>query len=242
MLLSDEQLSIIKAHVIDCYPNEAVIGITATEAIPLTNIHDNPKDYFRVSSKEFYLHDFIALVHSHTSYPSKGYNVSSYWDIRTPSKNDMIAQKNLNIPFGIIGYDGDNITDLIWFPDYDSPIMNQPFIYGVYDCYRIIKAWYWQNWQIKLMDHPREFDWKEVDNLYNTKYEEAGFYEVDRSLPLEIGDMIYMRINGNYDNHAALYIGDGKILHHLNNRLPTIEHYAKWRSKVTKHLRYNKEK
>lgn len=239
MNLSATQLQVVYDAVKRVYPNEAVIGITARKAIPLTNIHPEPLDHFLVDSNEFYKHKFKGLVHSHTRHPSKpSETYTTYYDIRTPSMADMQLQQSLDMPMGIIGYDGENMTEVLWFPDIDSSIMDKPFIYGVYDCFRVAKAWYWQNKKIKLIDHPREFDWRQVHDLFNSKYKEAGFESIDKSLPLIEGDLVLFKINSEYENHVGVYVGDGKILHHFSNRAPAIENYAKWRSKITKHLRY----
>lgn len=242
MNLSNKQHSIIKEAVIASYPNEAVIGITKTSAIVLDNIHSDTLYYFMVDSKKFYKHKFIALVHSHTSHQSKQQErLFSYSDIRSPSVADLNTQINMGIEFGICGYDGDNYIPPVFFPDYESDIFDKPFIYGVYDCYRVVKAWYYQNKGIKLIDKPRDFDSKTISSLIDV-YNDFGFYEIDKSVQLVEGDVITMKIGSTFDNHVSLYIGDGNILHHLTNRMPVVEQYSKWNGKISKHLRYKNEK
>lgn len=240
MKLSKTQLKVIHDEVSKQYPNEAVIGITKRKAIPLINIHPEPKERFSVDPEEFYQHDFIGLVHSHTNIEYKPEGVLS-WHICTPSKMDLTTQNNLDIPFGIIGYDGENFSDIHWFPDYDTPIESRPFIYGIFDCYGVVKYWYKHNRDIILKDVPRDFDDAEINSLVQSLLiDDIGFIEVDKFRELEVGDVIALAIGSKVINHLAVYIGDGRILHHLIDRIPRIDNYRKWSPFAVKHLRLNK--
>lgn len=243
MKLNNKQLQIIHDATLESYPNEAVIGITKRTAKVLTNIHEDPSNHFKVDTEEFYKNDYIGLVHSHPSnavYVPEG---AREWDICTPSKTDLITQQALDIPFGIIGTDGENVTDIVWWPDYDTPIEGRRFIYGIWDCYGLVKKWYKDNRDMILTDVPRGFDDDEIDSLSKSLLEDTlNFKEVERFRDMKIGDIICMGVGARKINHLAVYIGNGQIYHHMIHQIPKIDNYSKYANFVIKHLRHGDTK
>lgn len=240
MKLNDKQLAIIHKHTLACYPNEAVIAITKTTAKPLVNIHETPETDFKVDAKEFYKFKGIALVHSHPTVlgkPNPMYG-NHYVDARVPSGHDMQTQLNMNIPFGIIACDGTEISPILWFPDLESPLEGHEYTHGVYDCYRVIRAYYWQNYKILLQDFPRDYDWyKKTPRLYLDEFKNVGFDEITED-QLQPGDAIIIRLIAMHESHAAIYLGNDEIVHHNNDSLSRVENYSRWRPKMTRFLRY----
>ncbi|NOE09470.1 C40 family peptidase [Vibrio cholerae] len=106
------------------------------------------------------------------------------------------------------------------------PLIGRPFIYGVMDCYAIVRDFY-EKLNIALPKNESEDLWWEGDQeLYLDNFESAGFYKLCSGAPdeiantqLEVGDVILMQILSDRVNHAALYIGDGIILQHLYGKL-----------------------
>lgn len=244
MELNNLQLGIIREHTMAVYPHEAVIAITQDNAYPLENIHEDPCNQFRVDAKAFYKLKPVALVHSHpTSTPTTvAMNNGNYVDARTPSVADMTTQMNMDIPFGIISYDGIECTDIIWFPDLDSPIEGQSYMHGVYDCWRLIRAYFYQKHNVTLMDIPRDAEWYEANpNTLSDNFTAAGFHPIIED-ELQEGDVLLLRVIGDYVTHTAVYIDPDTILHHINNRLSGIDSYPRWRKRVTNYLRYDPTK
>jgi cell wall-associated NlpC family hydrolase len=69
-------------------------------------------------------------------------------------------------------------------------------------------------------------------------FAQAGFSPVDAS-DLQTGDCFLMQVASSVPNHAAVYLGDGLILHHLQGRLSSRDVYGGYWQKVTTHiLRY----
>lgn len=225
------------------YPNEAVFVITSKGiAIELENTASDPIHDFEIDAEKFWSYEPKALVHSHTVLRGTPADLNNYVDARSPSGMDMQSQEAMGLPWGILAVDEDSVTDIVWFPDMDGEIIEQPYISGINDCYTLIQKYYWQNYQVKLK--PMAYSplwWKEDPNLYVDNYRDAGFYEVQER-ELEVGDMILIRIYGDVATHSALYIGDDKIMHHMANRLSTIENYSKWRSRMVTFLSHNKGK
>lgn len=232
----------IKSKVIEDYPNESVIGITSDkEFIPFYNIHSDPNNFFRINPEEFYKHDIAVLIHSHTVIDGIGLNSpdGSWIDPRTPSKEDMELQKALNIPFAIVSTDGDECSNPLFFPDYDSPLLGIEYINGVYDCWSLLMRFYHQKFKIKIDDYPRAHShWdkrtEHADIDVYTQYEDYGFIEVEEP---EYGDLIIFKIKDSI-SHGGIYVGDDKFIHHISKRLSCTESLPRWRSKVWKIARH----
>lgn len=240
MKLNQKQLEVIRDETLRVYPQEAVIVITKTGAIPLQNIHSDPVNHFEIDPKAFYKLKPVALVHSHTIQTGQNPSpdVFMYYDPRTPSHMDMATQLQLDLPFGIIAYDGETLTDIVWFPDLDADTIGKEYIHGVYDCYSIVRRYYWQNYKIKLQDYARSYDWwNNGGNLYTSNIANSDWVEIKQQ-DLREGDLILMRIKDSVECHAALYIGDDQLIHHLAGRLSTTDNFGRWRKKMTRFFKH----
>jgi cell wall-associated NlpC family hydrolase len=60
-------------------------------------------------------------------------------------------------------------------------------------------------------------------NLYLDNAEAWGFYRV---FDLKVGDVILIQVHANVPNHAAIYIGNEKIMHHVAGRLSKTDPYG----------------
>ena len=89
---------------------------------------------------------------------------------------------------------------------------------------------------LDLPDYQR-FDewWKRGENLYLDNFTHAGF-DVASSDGLGEGDVLLMQVNSDVPNHAAIYLGDGLILHHLQGRLSSRDVYGGYWQKITTHI------
>jgi cell wall-associated NlpC family hydrolase len=125
------------------------------------------------------------------------------------------------------------------------------FVHGDTDCYGLVRRVYSEVFGITLTnyarpdfwwDHPEEF------NLYMDNVENEGFRQVPSDLmrTWEVGDLIFMAIQSSVPCHAAIYIGNGEILHHFYGRKSAIDTYCKlWKNTTTgvfrhKDLKINK--
>jgi cell wall-associated NlpC family hydrolase len=71
-------------------------------------------------------------------------------------------------------------------------------------------------------------------NLYLDNFGSAGFHTTDLA-DLQVGDVLLMQVASPVPNHAAVYLGDGLILHHLQGRLSSRDVYGGYWHKVTTH-------
>lgn len=110
------------------------------------------------------------------------------------------------------------------------------FSHGTTDCYGLIRKVYAEVFRIQLRDYARPDEWwdhPEEYNLYRDNIEKEGFRVVESDLAKdrEVGDIILMAIQSTVPCHGAIYIGNGKILHHFYGRKSSIENYCRiWKN------------
>lgn len=194
-----------------------------------TSLSDNnfvidPADYAKAEDYG----EIIAVFHSHYGVPS------------TPSNADLVSCEKTGLKWYIY-----SVTANTWNSfnptGYVSPLVGREFVHGTLDCYSIVKDWYKQELDVNLPEPVRQDDWwLKGENLYEDNYALAGFVEVTDSI--EKGDVILMQMGSSkVSNHAAVYLGDDLILHHMHNRLSSRDVYGgMYKKYTTKVLRYVK--
>lgn len=242
MDITSEAMSALKQHALREHPNESCGVILDGEYVACTNTAQDPSNDFKIAKDEYltlYKRGVIqAIVHSHTHGLNRTMEEREI-DPRTPSQNDMIGQQTTAIPWGIVSTEGETVTDPVWLGDtMDTPLTQRKFIHGVFDCYCIIRDYYWQNHGAKLPEYPRDYKWWEgAGNLYTDNFEHAGFKQITWDEMRE-GDVLLVNILCDKPNHAAIYCGENTILHHYQTRLSGYDKLSKWKSRVSYVLRY----
>lgn len=83
------------------------------------------------------------------------------------------------------------------------------------------------------------------ENRYDDNWEREGFYEVPAA-QLRPSDMIMMQVSAPVTNHAAIYLGDNQLLHHmfgqLSARVPYGKYYRDRTVRVVRHKGIGNEK
>lgn len=158
--------------------------------------------------------DIVAIVHSH---PNASAN---------PSQADRVACEASGLPWHIVG-----IPSGVWAYiepcGYLAPLVGREWAHGVLDCYSLIRDWYRIERGIELRDFHRDDEWwTRGENLYLDNFQQAGFRRLADGEDLQVGDGILMQVLSNVPNHAAVYLGDGIILHHLHGRLSSRDVYG----------------
>lgn len=126
-----------------------------------------------------------------------------------------------------------------------SLFLGRPFNHGVVDCYAMIRDFYQVTFDIPLTNYARpDVWWYSGLNLYEENILKEGFKLVDIPLKeLQYGDVILMAIKTKIPCHAAIYIGEGKILHHFYGRLSSIENLkGLWHNSITGIYRHREVK
>lgn len=229
----------IIAHAEDAFPDECCGAVVDGKYVRFKNVSKYPDVNFEFSPEDearllvTEKAKTQAIVHSHPVGPA------------LPSANDMRAQIASGLPFVLVAHTGHQ-----WiyreFGDHqlDEPLLERPFVHGVFDCGSAIRSWYWQKYKIKLMDCPRDDEWWwKGENLYADLYMKHGFDQivVHSIAELQPGDLFFYRLIGGVECHGGVYVGNDLIYHHLPNRLSREELVGPWFSRISRWVRYTGE-
>lgn len=235
-MLSQRLINVIQQHAETVYPNECCGLIVRVgrqrRYIPCENTHNEPGENFRISAEEWAeaedAGEVLAVVHSH---PDGGPHASPL---------DLQGCHQSGLPWVIMAWPGGETSTVL--PADRPPLLKRPFIHGSWDCYGLVRDWYQQERDIELPDFPRTDNWwTRGENLYMRHYAEAGFRA--HSDELEPGDVILMQYKADEINHAGVYLGDGKLLHHMYGKLSEIVPYGgTWRDRTMLILRYQDDR
>jgi cell wall-associated NlpC family hydrolase len=212
------------------------------EYLRCTNVAANPSQDFAISAEDFAaaedLGEVTALVHSHPGASA------------LPSVADLSACESAGVPLWIIVSLGAQVDGSIavdgWHEfgptGYKAPLIGCPFSHGTHDCYGLVRRYYKLTYGISLPDFPRVAHWWNDGhtNLYTENYEKAGFVSQGLIAELKTGDVLLMKVasRNNVPNHAAVYIGDGWIIHHLWGQLSRRDQLPRYRDYITHTLRH----
>lgn len=113
------------------------------------------------------------------------------------------------------------------------------FRFGITDCYTIVRDFYKNEFGITLRNYARYDKFWEDESLYLKFFKNEDFFLVEDEL--QFGDLILVALGASVACHAAVYIGNGKILHHVQNRLSTIDNYrGLWKNMTVAVIRNRK--
>lgn len=221
-------LKAAQAHAAECYPNEScgliVLAEDGEKYVPCKNAHDNPSEHFRLSGEDFAeaeeLGEVKAVVHSHP-------NASG-----APSDADRVQCELSELPWHILSVgmvDGKAEFGQQGYCQpcgYQAPLQGRQFAHGILDCYTLFKDFLFREYGIKMNNYEREDDWwNNGQELYSVdRLNAEGLFQI-KDEPKR-GDIILMNIRSKVPNHAAVYLGDGQMLHHLHGKLSRAEPYG----------------
>ena len=183
----------------------------------------DPEDYVRADNTG----EIKAIVHSHPVTPP------------FPSEADKLGCEQSKLPWHIVNPK----TEQWGYYEpcgYKPPLKGRPWVWGVTDCWSLVRDFYKEEKNIELLDYERPVTPQEFNDvpLFERYAERTGFKELDPNETLKNGDILLMSIMYNTLNHVAIFL-DGDVLHHLTDRLSCIEPYSEWLLKCTgKRLRY----
>jgi proteasome lid subunit RPN8/RPN11 len=237
-------IAAIGKHAQEQYPRECcgllVVVKGRRRYVPCTNAAAGT-DHFILPATEYAaaddLGEIVAIVHSHPDAPAQ------------PSQADLVACEASGLPWHIVRVDlvdgaplaGELVT--IEPTGYQAPLVGRQFSHGVLDCYQLIVDWYARERGIELKQFARADNWwnDSKSDLYNDGFPQAGFVKLADGASMDVGDVILMQIRAmnGVPNHAAIYLGDGLILHHLHGRLSSRDVYGGYfRDTTHSFLRY----
>jgi proteasome lid subunit RPN8/RPN11 len=183
----------------------------------------DPEDYVRAADAG----EIVAIAHSHVLTPPQ------------PTEADRTEIERSGLPWLIVNYPTG--AYVIAEPDgYRAPLVGRPFVHGVHDCYGLVRD-YFASVGVALNDYPRAYGWWDAEDgpdLYRENFASEGFVQIatgfeDARAKLRQHDLIMMNIRARRDNHMAVYLGGGVILHHLIDQLSRRETYQEFYQRRT---------
>lgn len=230
----------IGAHALRCYPQECCGLVVDGRYVACTNVADYSQGGFVIDAAQYATAEdqgrIEAIVHSHPD------------SCALPSAADLFACEASGVALWIIvsvGIRASNPVVLGWHeckPAADGvPLIGCEFSHGTNDCYGLVRRYYRAAFDVGLPDFPRDgMWWKDGrSNLYADHYRQAGFDVAAAGVQVQPGDVLLMNIASDVPNHAAVYVGNDEILHHLWGQLSRRESLPRYRKHVTHILRHS---
>ena len=214
----------IRAHVEAEYPDEACGVIIQSgrrqEYIPCRNVSETPGEAFTLAPEDKSAAaeqgEIIMVIHSHPDVVQL-----------VPSELDRIQCDWSGVEWGIMSWpDGDFCTIS---PREDRDYTGRRWVLGFADCWTLIREWYQREKGIETGSYSVDYEWwvDGKENRYDDNWQKEGFVEVPAD-QMQPGDMVMMQIQSPVTNHAAIYLGDNLILHHMTDQLSARVPYGKY--------------
>lgn len=228
----------IMQHVQEEYPRESCGVVTQKSRVQkyhrVDNVHDDPENHFLMDAVQYAeIEDnpnweTIAIVHSHC-----GDGASTI-----PSAHDLCVCDEMAVSWIIFSWPE---GDMRIIEPQARPLIGRPWSLGSFDCWGLIMAWHKEQ-GIFLNDFRKPYEWwkpEHGENLYQDNYIKEGFVETNQEP--QPGDMVIMQLQSPVWNHAGIYLGDNKILHHAFGKLSREDIYSGWYQEHTKMICRHKD-
>lgn len=205
--------------------SEGIIGF-----VPCANHAFDTKNSFLIHPADFVkcmeAGDVIAVGHSHVTVSARA------------SNEDVANSENCRLPF-LIYQPIEKQVEHYWPSGKTPSLIGRKWHLGVSDCYTIVRDYFAEN-GVQLNDYVRnDSSCLHSESLFLKHYEENGFVDVTGQTPKK-HDVALIQVLANIPNHAAVFVDDDIILHHLQGRLSCRDPYGGyWRRHTVKLLRHS---
>lgn len=223
----DRTLIEILQHAESSYPNEACgVVLRSMQVVRMQNKAHDPRINFMLDPVEYSRleKDVLLVYHSH---PDR---------VPEPTEPDKASSEACGKPYLIVSWPGKEVARYVPC-GFKPKLEGRPFVYGIFDCYALVKDWFGQA-EVEIPDfiRPPYGWWKDTDeDLFDKQARSSGFERVLVDSDLQRGDVISMMLGEcRVPNHLAVYLGDGLMLHHSLFKLSGVGVYGGyWRKSTT---------
>lgn len=220
------------------FPEEEVCGIISLNKILVVEVNreinesEDKANSFRISSKKTSgRSDILGIYHSH---PKGGPEPSSF---------DIENSEEMGIPFLI--YSNEQDSFYLYFPTTfkPRPLAGRPYVTGFFECTRIVLDYFSDvkelkskmaainHWQpLKDRDKTRDYIYSKFNDMFQLRQKYCE--EVDRN-DIKKNDILMLDNGDKQVPHAAVYEGDGMIVHQTAYQLSHREEFDdRWQEKL----------
>ena len=236
MTLPDSVKTEAEAHAAAEYPREACGLLVSAKGKPTywpcRNLAQAAGQMFELDPCDFMraeaCGEVVGVIHSHPDTPP------------VPSQADRVGCETSGMPWWIVGFPA-LAWDALEPEGYEAPFEGREFVYGVTDCWALVRDWYAREKATHLPDFDREGFWWEVGrSRFTEELPRMGFDRVTEwEGDLQPGDVFVLCVGSSIPNHVGVYLGGNLILHHLPKRLSRVEPFlAHYRRSCTHVYRF----
>ncbi len=246
MKFNRETITDMRVHAESEFPKEScglVVGgvykpCRNTATFPIDQFDIHPEDLLKAT--KYKTLPINAIIHSHTL--KQGDNIARSY----PSFHDQEEQIKTGDIWGIVVCHNGAAKDPYFWGDSlpIPPLEGREFIFGAYDCWALIRDYYRLSYSITLENIPRKWNWWETDNLDYYGLEAVkrnNMFEVPLS-DIKPGDIFMVSLRAKVINHCGIYLGNGLILHHLQNHLSRKDPIGPWLKHIRRFVRHKENK
>ena len=225
----------ILKYLFEKYPEEGCGVILdkkgALEWFPCEIVAEDKLNSFRISAVEFaslsLQGEIHTIVHSH---PNE--------EICELSEYDIACSEGLKIKYDVYAIPSGHKVEYLPSSKVE-PYIGRVYSFFEHNCWTLVRDYYLKelNYKLPMIEFEEDFYDKGID-YFGDKMEAWGGFEV--STP-QVGDVILFKIMNDIENHCGVYVGDGKYLHHMKDRLSCIDSiYSRWGKYITRYIRCKK--
>jgi len=144
-----------------------------------------------------------------------------YNNVHAISEREREEMNRLKKPTGLVGSNKDMYRTFL--PDRyieNHPFINRIFIHGIFDCHTLLHDYYSRQFDLWIPASMQKTYgwWDEGEDLY---FQHKPDY-VEQVTTIKRHDTVLFKL-GPVANHAAIALGNNKILHHLGGRFSCVE-------------------
>lgn len=224
--MNEKVLEKIFKHAEECYPKECcglIVMIRRKQYYRQCRNISTHKGSFVIHAEDYAeaedAGDILKVVHSHCNQNAK------------PSEAGLIGCEKSKLPWLIVSWPTKQVHEFAP-TGHKTPLIGREFVYGIVDCYTLVRDYYKQELGVEIpeIERPEKDWWSRGENFYMDNFSRTGFVETEQ---LEKHAVILMQIGSPVPNHAAIYLDNNIILHHVQTRLSCREVYGGYWQKNT---------